>query len=185
MDKDTQKAKSSEQGVKKKRFADFFLSIRPNGSIGCLEYVILTVAGLFFPLLMFIALGASSFPVLFVPGLLTGNYASGFGVFLSLSFAIFAVFLALTLAYHARLLQLRMIDIGLGSNLAVPALASNFWCCLIAVIAVSIFSLLGLLLLIFCCIWQGKTYKDNRDLFRPIAPVPPAAELARQMRERD
>jgi len=173
------------------RFGQFFLSTRPNGMIGCLEFLILSLLG-------WAAVSVASAVLLIIwgggvlaavaPMAASESYSVAGTVFAS-AFSLICGLCALIIAvaaclYHARLLQLRLIDLGLNADFSVPGICSQFRLCFLAVILASVFSPLGLILFIFCCVAQGRTYRDNRDLFAPIAPVPPAAELARQMHAR-
>jgi len=170
------------------RFGRFFLSFRPNGYIGCVEFLILSLLG-------WAAVSIISFVLLLIWGggvliaaapMAASEHYSGVSAVFAAAFSLICGLGALIMAaaawlYHARLLQLRLIDMGLGDKFAVPGILSRYWICLLAVL---IASPVWLILFIFCCLVQGRTYQDNRDLFAPIAPVPPADELERQMHAR-
>jgi len=173
------------------RFGEFFFSTRPNGYIGCLEYIVLSIIG-------WAAAGILSFILMIIWGgglftaaapMVASEHYSSIGAVFSVIFTIICGLCAIVTTlvfwfYHARLVQLRMIDIGLSSNMSVPGIASNFWAWFLAVLIISPSFIIPLILSVFCCVCQGKTNRDNRDLFMPIEPVPPAEELARQMHER-
>jgi len=172
-------------------FGKMLLSMAPNGMIGCLEFLILSVLSWLVFTIALIILGAvwgGSLLAAAVPFSAGAYSAGGFSLF-AVMFSLGALVcllagLVLSVVFGARLLQLRLIDIGLGKNLSVPGVCANFWLCLLASVVCSLFTPLAVIVFVFCCVCQGKTYADSRDVFKPVPLVPPLAELEAQMHRR-
>ncbi|KAA6204405.1 MAG: hypothetical protein DU429_07250 [Candidatus Tokpelaia sp.] len=172
-------------------FGRMLFSIAPNGMIGCLEFLLLSVVSWLVFTIALVILGVAwggGLLAAVLPFTASAYGAGGFG-FVAVMFSLGALVcllagLVLSVLFGARLLQLRLIDIGLGKNLSVPGVCARFWVCLLASIACSLFTPLALVLLVFCCVCQGKTYADNRDVFKPVPLVPPLDELEVQMHRR-